>query len=333
MSITPGSNPFGPNPEQEAPTAQQQPPAYQQPGYQQPGYQQPPYQQPVYQQPPYQPAYAAPAAPTTQKTWFAPVVIVALVVLAIGNVILFYELSDLQKRFDQQVTDLKDRSNVLDHRLAASNERQNSMSAEMTVTREKMGKELKLNAGDIARARAMATQLGEEQKAAQAQIGQVGQQVSSLAQEASTKIAAVNTEVGAAKTDIAATRKDLEATKVQLTSAIGDITKANTLIARNHDELLELRRRGERNFIEFDLPKEKQPRRIGDISMQLKNADPKKQKYSVLLIAEDAHNEKKDKTVNEPVQFYMGRSRALYEVVVNKVTKDRITGYLSTPKQ
>lgn len=200
------------------------------------------------------------------------------------------------------------------------------------MTREKLG----TTARDLERARALAKQLGDEQKAAEAklnqQVGQVGQQVSSLRDEATQKLTAVNTDVAGAKNDIAATRKDLEATKVQLTTAIGDITNAKTLIARNHDELLELRRRGERNYLEFDLPKEKQPRRVGDVSLQLKGTDPKKQKYSILLIAEDAKNEKRDKTVNEPVQFYMGRTHTLYEIVVNKVEKDRVTGYLATPK-
>ena len=280
--------------------------------------------------PPQQYVVTPPAAP---RNWFAPVVIIVLVVLAIANFIVFYDLSDTRKNLEQQIADLKERNSVLERRLSVADERHNALKGEVMATGEKIG----MTQRDLDRARALTKQLSQEQKAAEAklgqQVGQVGQQVGQLRDEATQKLTAVNTEVAGAKNDIAATRKDLEQTKIQLTSAIGDITKANTLIARNHDELLELRRRGERNYIEFDLPKEKQPRRVGDVSMQLRGADPKKQKYSILLIAEDARNEKKDKTVNEPVQFYMGRTHTLYEIVVNKVSKDRVSGYLATPKQ
>ncbi len=287
--------------------------------------QQPPEPEPTQR---FMPSVSAPAP----RNWFQPVVIIVLVVLAVANFIVFYDLNGTRKDLEQQIAELKEGNGTLAKKLDASDERQNALKGEVLMTREKLG----TTARDLDRARSLAKQLGDEQKAAEAkltqQIGGVGQQVTSLRDEASQKLTAVNTEVAGAKTDIAATRKDLEATKVQLTTAIGDITNAKTLIARNHDELLELRRRGERNYIEFDLPKEKQPRRVGDVSLQLKGADPKKQKYSILLIAEDARNEKKDKTVNEPVQFYMGRTHVLYEIVVNKVTKDRITGYLATPK-
>jgi len=260
-------------------------------------------------------------------------VIIVLIVLAVANYMVFSGLSDTRKSLEQQIVDLKAANSKLETRLGLADERQNALKGEVMMVGEKVG----TTARDVERARALSKQLGEQQKAAEAkltqQVGQVGQQVGQLRDESTQKLSAVNTEVAGAKTDIAATRKDLEQTKIQLTTAIGDITKVNTLIARNHDELLELRRRGERNYIEFDLPKEKQPRRVGDVSMQLKGTDPKKQKYSILLIAEDSKNEKKDKTVNEPVQFYMGRgSPRLYEVVVNKVTKDRVSGYLSTPK-
>lgn len=274
-----------------------------------------------------------PAAPAQRLNWFPPVVIIVLIVLAVANYMVFSGLSDTRKSLEQQIVDLKAANSKLETRLGLADERQNALKGEVMMVGEKVG----TTARDVERARALSKQLGEQQKAAEAkltqQVGQVGQQVGQLRDESTQKLSAVNTEVAGAKTDIAATRKDLEQTKIQLTTAIGDITKVNTLIARNHDELLELRRRGERNYIEFDLPKEKQPRRVGDVSMQLKGTDPKKQKYSILLIAEDSKNEKKDKTVNEPVQFYMGRgSPRLYEVVVNKVTKDRISGYLSTPK-
>jgi len=262
------------------------------------------------------------------RAWFLPVTIAALVILAGVNVVLFNELGNTRKQLELQLTELKERNATLDRRLAATDERHASLQGEVMMTREKLG----VTQRDLNRAASLAKQLSEEQKEAEAQIGQVGYAVNTLREEAGAKLAAVNTEVSTAKTDIATTRKDLEQTRVQLTSAIGDISKANTLIARNRDELGELRRRGERNYFEFDLPKEKQPRRIGDVAMKLKKADPKRQRYTIEVVAQDVKTEKKDKTVNEPVQFYMGSSRTLYEVVVNQVSKDRITGYLATPK-
>ncbi len=276
--------------------------------------------------------YSEQPAAYRPANWFQPIAIGVLVLLAIGEGALFYQLGTVRSQLDNQITVVKERNQKLEQRLEVGEERtasmHNSLKGEVMVTREKLG----MTERDLTRARALAQQLSAEQKQAAQQIGQVGQQVSSLREESTAKIGAVAGDVTAAKTDIATTRKDLEQTKMQLTSAIGDITKANTLIARNHDELLELRRRGERNYFEFDLGKEKQPRRIGDVSLQLKKTDPKKQKYTVELIAEDSRTEKKDKGVYEPVQFYMGRTRNLYEIVVNKIEKDRIKGYLATPK-
>jgi hypothetical protein len=264
--------------------------------------------------------------------WFPPVVIAVLVLLAIADGVIFYQIGTTRTMLENQVASLKERNQTLERKLEVTEDRSNSMNnslkGELMVTREKLG----MTEKDLTKARTFAQQLSDEQKHAAAQIGQVGQQVSSLREEASTKIGAVATEVSGAKSDIAATRKDLDQTKTQLMSAIGDLTKANTLIARNHDEFLELKRRGERNYEEFNFGKEKQPRRVGDISLRLTKVDTKKQRYTLEVVAEDVRTEKKDKTVYEPVQFYMGRTRALYEIVVNKIDKDRITGYLATPK-
>ena len=276
--------------------------------------------------------YSEPPPAPRPANWFPPVVIGVLVILAVAQGIVYHQLGVARSTTESQIAQLKENGQKLERRLDVGDERaasnHNSLKGELMVTREKLG----MTEKDLTRARSLAQQLSEEQKRASAQIGQVGQQVSSLREESTAKIGAVAGDVSTAKTDIASTRKDLEQTKVQLMTAIGDITKANTLIARNHDELLELRRRGERNYTEFDLGKEKQPRRVGDISLLLKKTDPKKQTYTVELIAEDSRTEKKDRGVYEPVQFYMGRTRNLYELVVNKIDKDRIKGYLATPK-
>jgi phage shock protein A len=146
-------------------------------------------------------------------------------------------------------------------------------------------------------------------------------------------ISGVKTDLGGAKTDIATTKTDLEATKAKLEKAIGDLGVQSGLIATNQSQLEELKRRGERNYIEFTLTKNKrQP--VGTISLQLKKADPKHSKFTLNVLADDKTIEKKDRTANEPLQFFTtpGGNRQLYELVVFTVTKNQVSGYLSTPK-
>src|SRR5437016_2285431 len=115
--------------------------------------------------------------------------------------------------------------------------------------------------------------------------------------------------------------------------AIGDLNKHSELIATSHDELEMLKHRGDRNYFEFTLTKGKQPTHVGTVNLELKKADPKKSKFTLYVMADDKKIEKKDRNINEPLQFYTGRDHNLYEVVINSVdNKNQITGYLSTPK-
>jgi len=146
--------------------------------------------------------------------------------------------------------------------------------------------------------------------------------LNALQQDATTKIDGVTGQVQIVRTDLDATRDDLAKSKSEL----------GTLIAHNSTELAELRRKGERDYIEFDINKNKKSERVGDILVQLKKTDVKKQKFDVVINADDTNILKKDRTANEPVTFLVGRDRLRYEFVVNYVDKDRIRGYLSTPK-
>jgi hypothetical protein len=119
----------------------------------------------------------------------------------------------------------------------------------------------------------------------------------------------------------------------QLKRAIGDLGEQSGLIARNHDEVQELKRRGERDYFDFDLRKSKQYDRVGPVAIKLKGTDAKKQKFTLTLMADDKEIEKKDKTLLEPVQFYLKGKRVVNEIVAYEVEKDRIVGYLSVPKE
>ena len=147
-----------------------------------------------------------------------------------------------------------------------------------------------------------------------------------------TRVGEVSTDLATVKTDAAATRSELEKTIADLRSTRGDLGVQSGLIATNGKELAALRSLGERNYTEFRLTKEKSPRKVGDVQMRLKSADMKKNRYTIELIADDKLVEKKDKTVNEPVQFMLSRATQPFEIVVNEVKKDMISGYIASPK-
>ena len=148
-----------------------------------------------------------------------------------------------------------------------------------------------------------------------------------------TEVGSVRTEVGSVKTDVDATKSDLQGTKDKLQQTVGDLGVQSGLIARTRQDLDFLRRRGERSYYEFTLVKGQGPARVSTISLQLKNADPKRSKYTLNVMADDRVIEKKDRTMFEPLQFYTGRDRGLYEVVVFTVDKGKVSGYVSTPKE
>jgi chromosome segregation ATPase len=169
---------------------------------------------------------------------------------------------------------------------------------------------------------AKAQQLASAQK-------QTAQQVTAV----SSAVSDVKTDVGGVKTDVAKTQSDLAAAVSQLTLMKGDLSSHASLIARNHDELDILKHKGDRNYYEFTLVKgEKKP--VGTVSMELKKADSKKSKFTMLVYSDDKQYEKKDRNLNEPLQFYSGKDPVLFEVVVNSIggKNSSISGYLSTPK-
>jgi chromosome segregation ATPase len=256
-------------------------------------------------------------------------VIAILIVLFLGLGWLFYSGYQTRTELAAEVAKtnkLGDSLLALERQLNQSNERLAQLQGELQVTTEKLG----LTQEELNRARRFAAEIQKEQKAAQAQLAaQIGQ----VKQESETKIGEVAGAVTGAKSDIEATRKDLEATKMKLERTIGDMGVMSGLIARNREELEELKRRGERNIFEFDLRKSNTPSRVGPIQIRLKKVDVKKLRYTLDVLADDKTIEKKDKTVNEPVQFYVKGARPPYEIVVFDVQKDRAIGYLTTPKE
>lgn len=142
----------------------------------------------------------------------------------------------------------------------------------------------------------------------------------------------VKTDVGGVKTDVAATKASLEATIAKLQNTIGDLGVQSGLIANTRNDLEALKHRGDRQYYEFTLVKGAQPQAYSTVALQLRKTDPKRGKYTLNVTADDKTIEKKDRNQSEPVQFYTGREHMLYELVVWTVDKNKITGYLSTPK-
>jgi chromosome segregation ATPase len=156
--------------------------------------------------------------------------------------------------------------------------------------------------------------------------------ISQVKEASDTKISAVGSEVSNVKTDVAATKTELEKTVADLKRATGDLDGHSVLIATNAKELAALRTLGERNYFDFTVTKSKTSSKVSDVQIQLKKADIKKHTYTIELTVDDATVEKKDKVMNEPVQFMTSKSKQPYELVVNKVTKDTIAGYIAVPK-
>ena len=191
---------------------------------------------------------------------------------------------------------------------------------------ETLGQQVGLTKKDLA---AKAAQLQQAQRAAEARIAkEQKEQISAVTGD----IAGVKTDVGGVKTDLGSTKTELEATKAKLESTIGDLGMQSGLIAKTRDDLEVLKHKGDRNYYEFTLMKGAKPQPVATVSLQLKKADAKRGKYTMNVTSDDRTIEKKDRNMNEPIQFYSGRDHLLYELVVWTVDKNKVTGYLSTPK-
>lgn len=253
-------------------------------------------------------------------------VLFALLIVGVG--VLAYAGHSVQTRLEQELSKADEQNKILTAQLEQANTRIADLKGQVEVTSQKVG----MTQAELADARSRAEAIRKQQAASDQKLSE---EISAAQKESEAKIGAVATDVTGAKKDIAATRSDLEATKTKLERATGDMGVMSGLIARNHDDLEELRRRGDRNYYEFTIQRSKHPQRVGPVQIALNKTDQKKSRYTMTVLADDKSIEKKDKTAGEPVQFYVkGSSRmAPYEIVVFDVAKNQITGYLATPKE
>jgi septal ring factor EnvC (AmiA/AmiB activator) len=265
----------------------------------------------------------------------------AIIALVAANVYLYVQIdhlhTELAKMHDgimTEVSNLRDASSVT---TASQSRHLDTLKEELEAARSQArtyASQAKTEAS--AASNAHADQLARQIEAENAKVQQqVSSEISDVKQSATTanqKIADVSTDVGTVRTQVATTQSTLDKTINDLKSVRGDLGVQSGLIATNGTELQALRQRGERNYFEFKLGKTKKPERVGDITLMLKKTDPKHNKYTVDVMADDKLTEKRDKNINEPVQFYTSKAHQPYELVVNSVGKDLITGYLATPK-
>jgi hypothetical protein len=253
-------------------------------------------------------------------------VVAAALILSLGGLIWSYVLSTHISHQEAALTQANQQNAKLAAELRETDARLKVATQELGQSLGLTQKQLEARSQEILRReQADSARLEKDQKAA-AQAA--NQQISAV----SSQVSDVKTDVGGVKTDVAKTQSDLATAISQLQSMKGDLSDHTSLIARNRDELEVLKHKGDRTYYEFTLVKgQKKP--VGTVSLELKKADAKKSRFTMTVYSDDRSYEKKDRNLNEPLQFYGGKDPALYEIVVNSVSaKNTVTGYLSVPK-
>jgi len=212
---------------------------------------------------------------------------------------------------------VKQANDALSQRLAKEEEVNQALQSDLKVVTDK----LNLTQGELIAAR-------KQNKSATAAVDQkVDGLATSVKAELATKANAE--DVNKLNGDVSGVKSDLDATKNNLQMARSEM---GTLIARNHDEIDQLRRMGQRDYFEFTVTRKGGSQKVGSIQVELKDTNPKKNQFTINVLADDRNFEKKNRSVNEPIFFYTGGTRSALELVINKVSKTTASGYLSIPK-
>ena len=256
----------------------------------------------------------------TAPRWVG-IVVVALAVVSLVALGAGWTASTRSKELEQslasQTQQFKQNDDVISQRLAKAEDTNAQLQGELSVVTDKM----KLTEGELSKARSQAKKIKEDDAKELAEMQ--NQTNAQLATKASVD------DVNKIGTDVNGVKTDLDATKNNLQMARGEF---GTLIARNHDEVEELRRLGERDYYEFTIDKKNSREKVGNLMVELHTTNLKKSQYGVTIFVDDQRHDKKNLTANEPLYFFESGARAPLEFVVNQVGKDKITGYLSVPK-
>src|SRR5438094_3417964 len=251
--------------------------------------------------------------------------IMVLGLLAIGELAFGWNASSKLAAIQQSVTaqlktaqqaEQQDMSSLKD-RLAQDEKASTDLQGDLKVVTGK----LKITQGQLKKARQEAVKLND------ATTEKVAALDTSVHSELATKatsddVKTVDTKVVGVKTDLDATREDLKMARSEM----------GTLIARNHDEIDQLRRLGERDYVEFTIVGRNKPQKVGNVTVELKGVNEKRNQFSAAVTIEDKQFEKKNRAMNEPIFFYLSGTHIPEEIVINKVGRNTVSGYLSIPK-
>ncbi len=272
----------------------------------------PPATQPVYLE--------RPPAPSPWSFSGGQVLILLVVVLLIISGVNLYLIVNARSQMEKHADEL----NLLTRRLDAADERYAQLSGKFQVMTGRLG----LTQAELARARSVAADIQKQQEAAVQQLNEAIAK-KATADELSKVQTDANAKIGNLSGDLAGTKKDLEDTKQALLGTKGELTGA---IARTHDELVELAHRSDRDYFEFSLSRKRAQQKVGGVTITLEKTNPKRNQFTVTLLFDDKAHPYKDRTINEPLPFYVSGAQSHLELVVNKLGKDSVAGYLSTPK-
>jgi len=220
------------------------------------------------------------------------------------------QVKSMQHSVQQDMTAVKDR-------LATAEKANTDSQVDLKVVTDR----LKITQGQLKKARLEAeeknTQTTEMVKMLDTDVH------TELATKATTDdVKNVDTKVTKVSTDLDKTNSDLSMARSEL----------GTLIARNHDEIDVLRRMGERDYIEFTIAGKNKPQKIGNVTVELKGVNEKRNRSSIAYTIEDKRYEAKNANLNSPLFFYLSGTHLPEEIVINKVGKNSVSGYLSVPK-
>jgi uncharacterized protein (DUF2141 family) len=260
----------------------------------------------------------------SSPSWQLPAIIV-LGLVAVGGLAFGYSASSKLDTTQQSVAaqlKTEDQSvqqdvSSLKDRLVQDEKANTDLQGDLKVVTDK----LKITQGQLKKARVEAAKLNNDT------TEKITELDTSVHTELATKatsddVKSVDTKVGGVRTDLDATREDVKMARSEM----------GTLIARNHDEIDQLRRLGERDYVEFTIAGKNKPQKVGNVTVELKNVNEKKNQFSVAMTVEDKRFDKKNRALNEPIFFYTAGTKIPEEVVINKVSKDTISGYVSVPK-
>lgn len=252
---------------------------------------------------------------TPRWVGIALVVLAAVSLLGIG--IGWSALSHANNVEQTTQTSVKQANDALAQKLAREDEINQQLQSDLKVVTDK----LNVTQTDLVKARKQNRQSSVT----------IDKKIAGLETSVNTQLAAKANadDVNKLNTDVTGVKSDLDATKNNLQMARSEM---GTLIARNHDEIDQLRRMGTRDYFEFTVTRKAGAQKVGSVQVELKNANPKKNQFTINVLADDKNFEKKNRSVNEPIFFYTGGSHAALELVINKVTKSTASGYLSVPK-